>query len=308
MSLAHIVGSINRDIVATLDRHPKPGETVLGTTVTQFPGGKGANQAVAIARLGGAARMIGRIGFDAYGSEMVKFLKGEGVDVAFVKAIETTATGIAIITVDGRGENAIVVIPGANHVWSGGLGEIHPRAGDIVVCQLEVPMAIVQAAFLQAKEIGARTVLNPAPWQALPDRLLALTDVLILNETELAAEASARAPDRPAIDTRSLMALKASAGALAARGPRHVIVTLGGSGAFVHETDGGYRAVPGRAVRAIDTTGAGDCFVGAFVAELLRGSVAHDAIAFANRAAALSVTRRGAAASFPTRAEVAAAQ
>jgi ribokinase len=299
MPLAHVIGSINRDIVATVERHPAPGETVLGDTVAMFPGGKGANQAVAIARLGGQARLIGRIGFDAFGAELVKFLRGEGVDVAFVKAVDRAATGLALITVDAKSENAITVIPGANHVWTGGLGEIRARPDDIVVCQLEIPLAIVQAAFLQAKEAGAMTVLNPAPYQQLSPAILVATDILILNETELSQMAG---PDT--IDTANIRDVGGAATRLLERGPKLIVVTRGAKGALLKTRDGDHREVPGLAVRAIDTTGAGDCFVGAFVAELMHGASPENAAAFANRAASLSVTKPGAAASFPTRAEM----
>jgi ribokinase len=303
MPLAHVIGSINRDIVATVTRHPAPGETVLGDTVSLFPGGKGANQAVAIARLGGQARLIGRIGFDAFGSDMVKFLRSEGVDVAFVKAVDTAATGLALITVDARSENAITVIPGANHAWTGGLGEIRAKPDDVVVCQLEIPLAIVQAAFLQAREAGAMTVLNPAPYQPLPDAILAATDILILNETELSQMAGPDAAGQP-IDTTNLLVVSVAASRLVERGPKLIVVTLGAKGCLLKTRDGGHREVAGLSVRAIDTTGAGDCFVGAFVAELMQGASPENAAAFANRAASLSVTKAGAAASFPTRAEM----
>ncbi len=302
MPIAHIVGSINRDIVATVPHHPTPGETVLGDKVAMFPGGKGANQAVAIARQGGSARMIGRIGFDTFGSEMVKFLRDEAVDVAFVKAEPKAATGLALITVDATSENAITVIPGANHLWTGGLGEIRPKPEDIVVCQLEIPLPIVQAAFLQAKEAGAMTVLNPAPYRTLPVAILTLTDILILNEIELAQMAGPDAAGR-AIKTDDLIEVGVAASRLFERGPKLVVVTLGKRGVLLKTSSGGHREVAGLAVKAVDTTGAGDCFVGAFVAELLRGASPENAATHANRAASLSVTRSGAAASFPTRAE-----
>ena len=303
MPTAHIVGSINRDIVACVDRLPAPGETVLGSRSLMLPGGKGANQAVAVARLGGSARMIGRIGFDAFGSELVRFLKDERVDVAFVKAVPTAATGIALITVDSRSENTIAVVPGANHAWTGGLGDLRPAAGDMVVCQLEIPVLIVQAAFLQAKEAGATTVLNPAPYQALPDRLLGATDVLILNEVELGQ--LLEWPDaRRSLDAADFATVAARAANLLRSGPKLLIVTLGAEGVLVVGGDGAFDHIDGRAVAAIDTTGAGDCFVGAFVAETMAGASRQDACAFANRAAAVSVTRTGAAVSFPTRDEI----
>ena len=300
MPIAHIVGSINRDIVATVERHPSPGETVLGDKVFMFPGGKGANQAVAVARLGGSARLIGRVGFDAFGSEMIKFLRNEGVDVAFVKAVDTAPTGLALITVDAKSENAITVVPGANHAWTSGLGEIRTHPGDFVVCQLEIPLPIVQAAFLQAKASGAQTVLNPAPYQALPDAILAATDILILNEIEL-GQMAGRTLDAALVDD-----LQTAAAHLTARGPKMVVVTLGRRGALLTTAAAGHRRVAAHAVPPVDTTGAGDCFIGAFIAELMAGSAPDTAADFASKAASISVTRHGAAASFPTRSDIAA--
>jgi ribokinase len=294
MPTAYVAGSINRDIVAYVDRHPAPGETVLGRRSATFPGGKGANQAVAIARMGGTVRMIGCVGNDAFGAEMTAFLASEGVDVSAVAVAPGVATGIALITVDQASQNTISVIPGANHAWTKP-PELQCGRGDAVVCQLEVPLDIVAAAFRQARAAGATTILNPAPYQPLPAELQALADIVILNEIELA-----QMTGRPAQD------LRASVQQLLDQGMKTVIVTLGADGAIL-ATTGGQHTVPGRAVAARDTTGAGDCFAGAFVAGMLRGATALDAITFANRAASISVTRDGAAVSFPTRAEIALA-
>lgn len=294
MATAHIVGSINRDIVAFVDRHPAPGETILGKRWAAFPGGKGANQAVAVARLGGSVRMIGCVGDDSFGADMRAFLAAEGVDTSRIATAPAVATGIALITVDAWAQNSITVISGANASW--------PRApqldiapGDAVVCQLEVPLPIIIDAFRQARGAGATTVLNPAPFQPLPDELRALVDILILNEIELAQMTDA------ALATPA--EVREAVGKLTSTGIGTVIATLGAQGALLATPDG-MDMIDGHTVAARDTTGAGDCFVGAFVTEILLGAAPHAATAFANRAAALSVTRDGAAVSFPQRAEL----
>jgi ribokinase len=297
---AHVVGSINRDIVAYAPRLPAAGETVLGTRGALFPGGKGANQAVAMARLGHVPCLYGRVGADSFGRDMRAFLTDGGVDCTGVTEVPDVATGFALITVDDRSENCITVVPGANAVWPDGLVAMPLAAGDMVVAQLEVPLAVVEQAFQQARASGARTVLNPAPIRPLPDALLAVTDMLILNETELAGLAGHASPPAPE-DTELLTRLLAEN---SARGPALVVLTLGARGVLVQAKGARCVGLTAHAVDARDTTGAGDCFVGAFVAETLNGRDVMAAAQFANAAAALSVTRDGAAASFPTRAEV----
>ena len=299
-----VVGSINRDIVAFVPHIPAPGETVLGTGSAQHPGGKGANQAVAAARLRAdvatGVRMIGRVGQDAFGTEMTRFLASEGIDVSGVLALADAATGIALISVDPKGENAIAVISGANAAWTDGLPPLDLSPRDIVVCQLEIPLDIVGAAFAAAKAARATTILNPAPFRALPQDVLERTDVLVLNEVEL-GQMLGRDPvvmltDRQFLPaTREVLALGAGA----------VIVTLGAAGVLLVERGGRAERVPGQAVRAVDTTGAGDCFVGALAAALTGDDNLLAAAHFANRAAAISVTRTGAASSIPRRSELA---
>lgn len=298
-----IIGSINRDIVARVPHIPAPGETVLGSGSAQYPGGKGANQAVAAARLRAdpavMVRMIGRVGPDAFGSEMTAFLEAEGIDVSGVTVSERSGTGIALITVDDVGENAIAVISGANSDWPSGLGALALAPRDVVVCQLEIPLAVVSAAFAAAKQAHATTILNPAPFQALPSALLANTDVLVLNEVEL-AQMLGRDPSA-IVDTKQIVPTVRDVLAL---GPAAAIVTLGASGALVVEKSGRAERIPGRSVKAVDTTGAGDCFVGALAAELVRDDSRVSAAHFANRAAAVSVTRDGASSSMPHRGDV----
>jgi ribokinase len=297
MPVAHIVGSINMDIVATVKRHPRPGETIIGERVSYVPGGKGANQAVAIARLGGTARMIGRIGNDAFGARMREFLGTERIDISAIRTVDEAATGIALITVDSACENCITVIAGANHAWTDQDLELTPEAGDFVVCQLEVPIAVTFAALRRAKAAGAVTILNPAPYQVLSAELLSLADVVVLNQIELGQMVAAT------INSANQQEMHAAAARLLELGPQTAIVTLGADGVLVVEGAKALR-VPGRRVSVVDTTGAGDCFIGALVAELMRANSLEAATQFANLAASISVERLGAALSIPHRSEV----
>ncbi|MEQ1647118.1 MAG: ribokinase [Hyphomicrobiaceae bacterium] len=301
--VAWIVGSINRDIVGYVARHGRPGETVLGSRSAFYPGGKGANQAVAVARLQGDARLIGCVGADAFGAEMTAFLQDEGVDVRGVAIVPSVATGVALIVVDAQSENIITVLPGANGEWPSdwpegdGVGVFDPKPGDVVAAQLEIPMAVVAAAFARARSVGVMTVLNPSPYGEAVQALLALADVVVVNELELGQVTGA------AVDARDDRALLGAASRLFERGVMAGVVTLGARGAAVVERAGVTR-VEGIKVVARDTTGAGDCFTGAVVAELLCGVGLADAVRFAVRAAAMSVMRDGAAVSFPRRAEL----
>ena len=299
MAKAIVVGSINRDIVAFVTAHPRAGETVVALRGALFAGGKGANQAVALARLGTDVAFVGRVGDDAFGHEMRSYLASEAIDTVGIATVASVPTGLGLITVDAAGENAITVISGANGSWSQGLPKLTLSPGDAVVCQLEIPLAIVVNAFTQAKAAGARTVLNAAPVCALPDHLLRMTDVLVVNEHELVSLAAA------GVSSGQAPALHACLAKVLARGPRCVVVTLGSNGVIVGSNDRAAIVVDGYKVDVMDTTGAGDCFVGAFVAEWLGGRSAAEAAHFANAAAALSVTREGASQSLPRRTEVA---
>lgn len=297
MPTAYVVGSINRDIVAYVDRIPAPGETVSGSGSAQFPGGKGSNQAVAAARLaspGVTVAMVGNVGDDGFGRDMRAFLQSEGVDVSRVATLAGIPTGIALINVDPSGENAIAVAPGANHIWADGFPPLPLTARDIVVCQLEVPVAITAAAFDAARAARATTILNPSPMRTLPPGILTATDILVVNEHEAAALLDLSLAD---VDDRRLVS---AARSLIEKGPRAVVITLGASGVLAVEADGRAQRLPGRHVKAVDTTGAGDCFVGALVAALMRDEPLAEAASFANRAAAASVTRKGAASSYPS--------
>lgn len=295
-----VLGSINRDLVLAVDAHPRPGETVSGSDIAEFPGGKGANQAVAAARAGASTLLVGATGHDGFGASMRAFLAGEGIDLARVATVSDRSTGIAVILVDRHAENTVTVSPGANMALTAGDAEtveFHP--GDLVVSQFEVPEAFIRAGFARARAAGATTLFNPAPMKGLTPDLLALSDIVVLNETELeAASGMANLASRDDIE--------AAARRLGAKSPgegRTIIVTLGAKGCLaVHP--GGVLTIPGRAVAARDTTGAGDCFVGVLAAGLAGGLALEGALERANRAAAISVTRAGAATSMPTRAEL----
>lgn len=300
MGRVFVAGSINMDVVATADRHPRVGETVAGRQVLYFPGGKGANQAVAAARLGTGTTLIGRLGKDSFGAELKAFLGDQGIDLGYVVETAEAHTGTAIITV-AEADNTIVVIPGANGLVSADDVSIVPMLkGDVAVSQFEIPLPTIAAFFRRAREAGVVTVLNPAPAQKMSDELLALVDILVLNETELGFLAGVNlSKDDPAARIIDI------ARKLQARADQTICVTLGKRGVLALAGRDEI-AVPGRAVKAVDTTGAGDCFVGALAAQLSGGVPLRAALAFANAAASISVQRMGAGPSMPTAAEVAA--
>jgi ribokinase len=286
------------DVVATAARHPRIGETVAGEAVLYFPGGKGANQAVSAAKLGAAVKLIGRLGKDAFGDELKAFLAAQGVDLGLVRQTEGVHTGTAIITI-AEADNTIVVIPGANaHVTATDVEAASLAKGDIAVSQFEIPQPAVTAFFKRARAAGATTVLNPAPAIKFGRELLDLVDILILNETELGLLAGTELHDTDG-DERFIKAMRS----LQIGKDKIICVTLGKRG-IVALIDDRQHVDPGRAVKAVDTTGAGDCFVGAVAAQLAAGKPIQDALAFANAAASISVQRMGAAPSTPTAAEV----
>ncbi len=298
MGQVFVAGSINMDVVATADRHPRIGETVAGKQVLYFPGGKGANQAVAAAKLGAATALIGRIGTDAFGQELKAFLAAQGVDLRFVKDTAERHTGTAIVTV-ADADNTIVVVPGANALVNAEDVSAPVLAkGDIAVSQFEIPLTTISAFFKRARAAGTTTILNPAPALAFDAELLDLVDILILNETELGLFAKTELcdGDEPARFIEATRALQ---------GDRDMIVcvTLGKRGA-VALVNGTPLVVDGRAVKAVDTTGAGDCFVGAVAAQLAAGKSIRGALSYANISASICVQRMGAAPSMPSAAEV----
>ncbi|WP_407184534.1 ribokinase [Bradyrhizobium centrosematis] len=298
MGRVFVAGSINMDVVATADRHPRIGETVAGRQVLYFPGGKGANQAVAASRLGARTTLIGRLGKDSFGAELRTFLGDQGIDLGYVQEMAEAHTGTAIITV-AEADNTIVVIPGANGLVGADDVEVVPLlAGDVAVSQFEIPLPAIAAFFRRAREAGATTLLNPAPAQKMPDGLLALVDILVLNETELGFLAGVELSD-----SDEAVEIIDVARQLQARQDQTICVTLGKRGVLALAGREEI-VVPGRAVTAVDTTGAGDCFVGALAAQLADGAPLRAALAFANAAASISVQRMGAGPSMPTAAEV----
>ena len=305
-----VVGSLNVDLFVHAPRLPRPGETLIGTRFATDQGGKGANQAVAAARLGARVAMLGRVGRDAHGQRMLEALRREGIAVDGVGEDATEPTGVAAISVAADGENCIVVVPGANHAFGAAQVEAHAAviaAARIVVLQLETPMAAVTQALRLARAAGVATLLNAAPAAELSAEQLALIDWLVVNEGEAAQLLGAPVVAAPEEAVRTTAQATAQAGAAAqalrARGPRHVVVTLGAAG-LVHASAAGVLALGAPRVTAIDTTGAGDTFVGVFAAGLARGLAAPDALRWGLAAAALAVTRHGTQSAMPTRAEL----
>jgi ribokinase len=300
MSRVFVAGSLNMDLVARTARLPRAGETVPGDEFASFPGGKGANQAIAAARLGAATSLIGRVGTDELGRRLLAFLAGNDVDVSGVLPTDAS-TGVAVVLVGGGGENAIVVIPGANGLLTVEDLQAAPvAAGDLVVSQFETPLPVTETFLARCKALGARTILNPAPARPCPRRLLELADLLVLNETELAFLL-----DDPSLDVSSTESAAAAASRLRTRPDQVVITTLGSRGCVAVSRDG-VQAVPGLRVNAVDTTGAGDAFIGATAARLAAGDQLGAALSYANAAAALTVQRAGAGPAMPTAAEVSA--
>lgn len=280
-----VVGSLNLDLVARTPRIPGPGETVQGTDYSELPGGKGLNQAVAAARAGARVAMIGAVGDDTAGATLREVARDNGVDDRWIVTVPDVPTGRALIAVDAAAENSIVVVPGANaHV---ALTELPPSA--VVLAQLEIDPAVVASAFRLGRERGSTTMLNPAPAERVAAELLALADVVLPNQHELA--------------------VLGGRDALAAAGVRTLVVTLGADGAdLVDATDPATtarRIAPFR-VDPIDTTGAGDAFCGGLAARLAAGAELADALVFAAANGALATTRVGAVPSLPMAAETTA--
>jgi ribokinase len=298
MGRVFVAGSINMDVVATADRHPRIGETVAGEAVLYFPGGKGANQAVAAAKLGAPTTLIGRLGKDAFGDELKAFLAAQKIDLSFVHETAEAHTGTAIITV-ANADNTIVVIPGANALVSpADVATLALARGDVAVSQFEIPLPTIETFFRRARTAGAKTILNPAPAKQFSRELLDLVDILILNESELGflTKTELRDIDDHArlIDTVRLLRTSKE---------KIICVTLGERG-VIALVRGEALVIPGRSVKAIDTTGAGDCFVGAVAAVLAGRKAIRDTLVYANMAASICVQRMGAAPSMPTAAEV----
>ncbi len=285
------------DLVARVPRFPQPGETHMGSDFRTLAGGKGLNQAVAAARAGARVSMCGAAGGDSHGDSLRDFLVNEGVEDGGVVRLPDVATGTALILVDEDGENCIVVVPGAN-AFVAHAPERTPGRGDFLLAPFEVPDAAIEPAFAAARAGGAVTILNPAPARACRPGILEQTDVLVVNESELqffAGEGTegVLSPEQVAEQVRSL----------AMRHDLDVVATLGGRG-LVAQIDGQTHTVPARQVEVVDTTAAGDTFVGAMAAHLAAGNTLETSLSFATNAASICVGRAGAAPSIPVLSEI----
>lgn len=288
-----VVGSINMDLVVRAERHPRPGETILGSDFRTYPGGKGANQAVAASRAGGRVKMIGRIGDDAFGDALSAGLKSNGVDTACVLRTPGVSSGVALITLDAEGQNTIVVASGSNAYLSPeDIRDFSPvfEGAAILIVQLEIPLITVAKALALAKFYGVKVILNPSPAQSLPGSLLAQVNYLVPNEHELALTVGIEAPAMAADVLHGL-------------GTEAVIVTLGGNGVTVSTAERRSH-IQGHTVPVVDTVAAGDAFVGALAVALSEGKSLLDAAEWGNAAGALAVMRPGAQPSLPTREEI----
>ncbi|OEU97013.1 ribokinase [Streptomyces oceani] len=286
-----VFGSANMDLVAYVPTAPRLGETVTGSAFRTVPGGKGANQAVAAARAGGAVTMIGAVGADAFGPQLRTSLAESGVDTSGLRTCDE-ASGIAHIVVDGQGSNSIIVVPGANGTVTGLSAGDEQRlaATDLLLLQLEIPLPGVLAAARAARAHGVRVVLTPAPAQPLPAEILAATDLLVPNEHEAAALTGRSDPAEAAAELLTTVP--------------EVVVTLGAAGSLYATRGAEPVYVPARKVTAEDTTAAGDTFVGALAVAAGEGRTMPAALAWASAASALSVQRRGASAAMPHREEI----
>ncbi|KJZ60392.1 ribokinase [Pseudomonas fluorescens] len=293
-----VIGSLNMDLVTRAPRLPRGGETLIGESFSTVSGGKGANQAVAAARLGAQVSMVGCVGSDAYGEELRGALLAEQIDCQAVSTVDDSS-GVALIVVDDNSQNAIVIVAGANGALTPAVIDRFDavlQAADVIICQLEVPDATVGHALKRGRELGKTVILNPAPAsRPLPADWYASIDYLIPNESEASALSG--------LPVDSLASAETAATRLIAMGAGKVIITLGAQGSLFANGKG-FEHFPAPKVKAVDTTAAGDTFVGGFAAALAAGKSEADAIRFGQVAAALSVTRAGAQPSIPTLSDV----
>jgi ribokinase len=293
-----IVGSLNVDLVIRVDQFPRAGETLHGHDFQTACGGKGSNQAYAVARMGGQATMIGCVGDDDFGRMALASLQGVGGDVSHVLRRANTPTGVALITVDASGQNQIVVAIGANATFTtADVADVRQvlQRSQAVIAQFETTLPATEAALRIAHEAGVMSVLNPAPYYPIPNGLLSLCDFVIPNETEASRMAQMEVHDA---DTA-----QAASQRIKAYGARNVLITLGSQGVWV-DSENFVGLVPAYPVKPVDTVAAGDTFVGAFVTRLCEGADVRTAAQFGCAASAIAVTRPGAQPSIPTRQEV----
>ena len=293
-----VIGSANVDFTVALARLPRPGETVSGGTLLVNRGGKGANQAVAARLLGAEVRMVGCVGDDESGAGVRGALADRGIGVDGLVPVPGAATGTALILVDAAGNNQIGVAPGANHRMTVEMAAAHEESiawAEVLLCQLEIPLPVVQWAVATARRHGVRTILNPAPFQPLPDQLLAAVDFVTPNEHEAGMLAD--------VDVTDVDSAREAATRLCARGAGCAIVTLGGEGALTCDGDAVLH-FPAFPVKVVDTTAAGDAFNGALAVGLAAKGTLEQVIPLAAAAAALTCTKRGAQDALPTRTDV----
>lgn len=293
-----VVGSFVMDQIAKVDKFPSPGETIIGTTIKNFPGGKGANQAVASARLGACVKMFGKVGNDANGKTFLDLFEQEGIDVSSVTRDEQTPTGMGLIQINRDAENKIVVIPGANHTYS--LDNLQSdmeaiTASDLVVTQLELQNKITFELIKKCSEKKVPIILNPAPAVHIPDEILRHVTYLTPNETELEILSGMK------VDSEEK--LKEAIKKLLKLGVKNVIATLGKNGAVIGNADG-FDFIKGYSVRPLDTVAAGDSFNGALATCIVSGMDLKASVKYANAVGGITVTREGAIPSLPLKEEV----
>jgi ribokinase len=298
MSRIVVIGSFNTDMVVKTRTLPEPGETVLGGTFFMNPGGKGANQAVAAARLKGNVTFVTKLGNDLFGEQARLLLAKEGIETRFIIKDKKNPSGVALITVDEHGENSIVVAPGSNGALSAyDIDEdvYGDDSSDVFLLQLEIPVSTVEFVAEKVAEKGTRVILNPAPARQISNELLGSLFIITPNENEAELLTGIRVTDLVSAENAAFKLLK--------KGVRNVIITMGASGAFLLNEEGP-KMIPVIPVKAIDTTAAGDVFNGALAVAVSEGHSLVEAIDFANKAASISVTRMGAQASAPYRSEI----
>jgi ribokinase len=293
-----IVGSSNTDMVIKSERIPEPGETILGGTFLMNPGGKGANQAVAVSRLGGDVVFVTKTGNDLFGRQSVELYTSEGINTDYILSDAKNPSGVAIIMVDAKGENCIAVASGAN-------GTLLPKDtkaarkeienAEIVLMQMEIPMETIQHVASIASKKGVKVILNPAPAAPLSDELLRCLYIITPNKSETEMITGIKVTDWESA--------RRAADAISEKGVGIVVITLGSLGALIKE-DSTYYNVPAEKVTAVDTTAAGDVFNGALCVALAEGKTTHEAVKFASKAASIAVTRMGAQSSIPSRKEL----
>lgn len=288
-----VIGSLNMDLVVNVDKMPKPGQTIIGSNFKEVPGGKGANQAVAMARLNGNVSMIGKVGEDGFGQTLINSLKNDKVDTTYIKTTKG-ATGVALITVDNNAQNSIVVSPGANFEVKEEDIDNNIEAiknSDIVVLQLETPLNTIKYALKKSKELNKYTILNPAPALKLDDEIIKNVDLLTPNETELEIISGV------SIETEE--DIQKAAQIMIEKGVKELIVTLGSKGSlYINKEKSIFKKA--YKVEAVDTTAAGDSYTAALAVALSKDQSIEEAMDFASKVGALSVLKEGAQSSLPT--------